>query len=296
MSITKDDECVNFEILKIENSDDNTNQYFVYSWNFKNGYGNYFINGVELSNSVKQNGCLISDDTVITYIPNTRKISHYERDGKTLSVQEYNSKPQTYDCDSSDDETLKAIANKMELSGFTPVYTKIEPIIVSYKVIGFIPKINNKFTTCSISLANKWDKNKTGVFIVNTCNIANDEYMKLSLEYKNHAKFKKIGVNEKLEYVEVNDRYLHVDQYPFKNCVNKTFINYDDAIAEEKFIRDCIRTKIEERIFTQELKPFKTLQLIDRLQFISKVKTKEECDSLISILIDDLSDYYDRIK
>ncbi len=272
------------------------NGYFAYGWNF-NSYGKYHINGSEITQTIKNNGVYFTDNDVLTFTPNQQTLSHYQRNDQTMSIQEFKAKPQTYDCDSSEEYTLRAIANKKELAGFNPVYEAIKPELLTYKIIGVIGETDNRFITCSISTDYLWREDKGGIFVVNAKNIAMDEYLKLSEAYKDHAKFEiPTGEISYLEFLKINYKYAFEGCYPFNNRLkDKVFTKIDLAINEEILIRETVKKYINRAVFKKELTDEKKIQIIDRLSIIKKLKTKKECDKLLDIIIEDLTDYKSKI-
>lgn len=252
------------------------------------GHLTFLLNGAIISNERKRDDIVINSDDKLQFLSSSKSIINYIRADETISVDEYESKPQWYDEDDSDEHVLSVIANKKELSGFEPNYKDPTPEDVELSIDGYIEDTGSKFISCTIS--GRYSKNP---ILYTTCGnrIAMDEYNILRNKHSDHAKFE-IPDRSYLRFVKINNKYAFCDSYPFcDNQYRNTYSNIDKARAEESTIRLAVRNRMDRAIFSDELSEIKSIQFLSQLKAIKKLKTKKAMDAVLSILIDDVSDY-----
>jgi hypothetical protein len=255
--------------------------------------GNGFLDGVELRDNNNRYGMVISKDSKLQYETGKYNISHYENNGITMSKEEYDSKPTYYDEDSTDEETLRAIANKKEVQGFEAVYFKSELKDYKIEVLGYIENTTSSFITCTIK--DQYASHPI-VYTVHKNRITTDEYSVLAEKYKDQAKFEKLD-RAYLRFNKVDGNFVFDDTYPFSegeyNCV---FTNLEDAQKKEEEIRILVRKAIEKHIFRKGLNDLKKTNIISYLTKVKKAKTRELANSMLDLLIDDLNEYKNNIE
>lgn len=252
----------------------------------------YYINRNMIHPELKNKGMTFKKDDVIEILPSFKEIIGYKKEDILLSVEDFKSKRTYYDSDSTEEETLRAIANRKEIEGFEPIYKEIDFEKVELDVYGNIHDTNSNFIHCGIT--DRWN-NKPLVYTLNQNAIAVDEYNKLKNKYSTHAKFDKLDRNY-IEYAQINGNYVFTNSNMFSEKRNdKLFQSLDDAITEEKLIRDAINRIVKNRIFPENIDPNKRLMILGHLRAIKKAKSKNVMDEMLQILIEDIQDYIKEI-
>lgn len=248
----------------------------------------FYVNREIIPAELKRLGMTIKESDVVEFLPRTKTLLGYEKGKVFLSVEEYKSKPQNYYQDSSEEEVLRAIANRKELKGFEPKYKEIEFEPVEIEIYGNVQDTKSYFINCGIT--GKWDKEPI-VYTLDVNKITIDEYKKVRAEFSNHAKFEDLDRNY-LRFVKINNNYCFGDRYPFTEIRNeKIFTSLNDASNEELKIRIDVRNTALKQIFPNDVNENKKIMILSHLRAIKKAKTKSVMDEMIQILINDLQDY-----
>lgn len=248
----------------------------------------FYINEELVHSELKRQGFKIKKSDVVKFLPKNKTLLGYEKGKKFLTIEEYKSKPQYYDGDSSEENVLRAIANRKELEGFEPKYKEIEFELVELEVYGSIIDTNSNFVNCGIT--GRWDKEPI-VYTLDVNKITVDEYKKIRTEFSNHAKFEDLD-RSYLRFAKINNSYCFGDRYPFTEIRNeKVFISLEKATEEEFNIRSDVRKTALRQIFPNNVNENKKIMIISHLKAIKKAKTKSTMDEMLQILISDLQDY-----
>jgi len=246
------------------------------------------LNGVIVTDSVREIGLSFSKSDKLQHLPSSKKLVEYRRGDEVMSVEDYQSKPQYYDDERSDEYVLRAIANKKELAGFEPHQEDPELEDVELEVVGYIEDTKSLFISCSV----QGQFSKAAVlYTVNPQKIAMDEYLKLMAEYGDHARFNKPDRNY-LRFVQINGEYAFNQSYPFGDYdYTKDTASLDEAKAVETEVRDMTRSAVKSSVFTKSITDEKKTQILSSLRTIKKLRTKKSMDELLSVLIKDIQEY-----
>jgi hypothetical protein len=248
----------------------------------------YLLNGNIINELVLKEGFVIDKNDKLQVISKSKELIYYKRENELMSVEEYKSKNTFYDSDSSEEETLRAIANKKKLKGYEPIYVDPKPIDVECDVVGFIIDTGSKFIESAINC--KYS-DKPVLFYTDAGEIAMDEYNKLRIKYSEHAMFE-IPDRNYLRFVKINDNFVFSHFKPFGNAdYRRSFTSLDDAKKEEAWARNEVKSIVEKNVFNKEITKTKKLQILDNLRLIKRLKTLKSKDESIDVLIKDLSDY-----
>jgi len=191
----------------------------------------------------------------------------YRRNEETMTVSEFDSKPQGYDEDSSEEEVLRAIANRKELKGFEPYYEDVLPQDVELNVVGHIKNTCSKFISCS--LKRRYDDTPV-IYKVDVLKVAMDEYLTLRTKHASHAKFAKPDRGY-LEFVQINNSYCFEDCYPFGDWnYKRIYSNLKEAQNEEENIRECVRSVVNNAVFKVDFTKIKAMNVLNQLSLVKK--------------------------
>ena len=267
----------------------NSNSYYFKLPRWDRLYNGLYINGEKINDISLEIGFTFSKDDSVGYMPSSKELLHYEKDGKILSVDEYNAMPTYYDSDTPDEDVLVRISNRKKLEGYRPVYKELTIQPYELEVIGSIESTGSDFIFPSVS-----NQTMASVYLIDANNVSLDEYSKLSKKYSSSAIFEKPD-RDYLRFTKVNKEYPFNDCYPFNERPNPViFDNLDDARKEE----DSIRSKVRERVMKciGNLSDEKRVSIISYLKNTKKAKTRESMIDMLDILIDDLSDFKDNFE
>ena len=267
----------------------NKNAYYFRLPKWDNLYEGLYINGEKKDQTSLEIGFTFSKDDRVGYMPNIREILHYEKNGKRMSKDEYNSMPTYYDSDTPDEDVLVCIANRKKLEGYKPVYKELTIQPYELEVIGSIESTGSDFILPSVS-----SQTSKPIYSIDANNISLDEYNKLSREYSSIAVFEKPDRGY-LRFVEVNKKYAFNDSYPFNELRNLLMF---DSLGDAKKEEDSIRSKVREHVIKSigNLSDEKKMSIIYYLKNTKRAKTKEIMINMIDILINDLSEFKDKFK
>lgn len=243
-----------------------------------------YINNKEVDPVVLEIGFTFSKDDSVGYMPSSKILKHYERNGEVLSIEQYNSMPTYYDSDTPDDEVLVCINNKKKLEGYKPVYEEpsIQPCEI--EVIGSTQRTGSDFIRPSIS-----NNSSECVYLLDVNEVTLDEYDKLRHKYSHTATFK-VPDRHYLRFVQVNKKFPFDDRYPFTERNNPLiFENLDDAKKEEESIREKVRQSVRNCI--GKLSDEKRVSIISYLKNTKRAKSKKAMADMIDILIEDLTEF-----
>jgi len=261
---------------------------------FLNNSNNYYLDDVEITDDQRRLDLVINKDQKFEFVSKISVVSCYVRGDETMSIEEYRSKPQRYYEDSSDEDVLRAIANKKELYGFVAKNEIQSRKKVEFEVIGSIEDTGSFFISCSIS-PSLYSK-EPSVFTLYGSNIALDEYKKLSEEYKSHATFSKLD-SKRLRYQKINGKYAFYDAKPYNDSPYiSVFTSLKSALIEEKLIRDKVRCDVKKIIFPEEISGYKCTQLISKIETLISMSVKKTKDELATLILNDLRDYESKIN
>lgn len=126
-------------------------------------YVDIFINRNEVHSELKQKGFVFKSDDIIELRPRNKTIVEYKKGKRTMTTEEFNSKRTYYDSDSTEEETLRAIANRKEVEGFEPVYKDSEFEVVELDIYGKVEDTNSDFIKCSIT--DRWSSQGASIKI-----------------------------------------------------------------------------------------------------------------------------------
>lgn len=251
-------------------------------------YHDFYINKNLIDNNAKKREIVLKKTDTLEILPRQKEIIGYKKDDSFLSVEEYKSKPTYFDSESSEEETLRAIANRKEVEGFEPVYKEIDFERVEIEIYGFIEDTNSKFIHCGIT--NRFNSNNPNVYILNENKIAVDEYNLLKDKYSSHGKFDKLDRNY-IEFAKINGNYAFSRSEFSEKRVDKLFANLETAIQFEKELRERIQKIVKSKLFPEKIQDDKRFLIISHLKSIKKAKSKLVMDEMLQILIEDLQDY-----
>lgn len=252
-----------------------------------------YINKEVVPNELKRLGMTIKESDVVEFLPRTKTLLGYEKGSVFLSIEDYKSKPQSYDRDSGEEQVLRAIANRKELEGFEPKYKEIEFEPVELEIYGNVQETNSDFILCAVT--GRWDKEPI-LYTLDVNRITIDEYKKIRTEHSNHAKFEDLDRNY-LRFAKINDSYCFGDRYPFCEIRNeKIFTSLEEATNEESKIRADVKKTALQKIFPNNIDGNKKIIILSHLKAIKKAKTKLVMDEMLQILITDLQDYQKGIE
>ena len=251
-----------------------------------NNYCTYFLNDVEtklISNLI------IPEDAVIKVRREGKILKEYRRGNEVLTKEEYQAKPQSYDSCSSEEHTLRAIANRKELEGFQPFY-ELNPIEdVNIKIVGYVEYTGSNFISSKITSC--W-RTPSIDYVLYVNLVTMDEYNILKEEYKDQGKFETPD-RRYLRFVKVNNKYAFSDGYPFGDCdYIRKYNTVEEAQAEEERVRNMVRTAVINSIFPQNtISLVKAEEILSQLKLINKLKTKLEINNALNLVIKDLDNY-----
>ena len=277
----------NKETVKAIQMDDS---YLVSIYDLNLNYKKYFVNGLRVENMTNINKLVtLSVDDKVEFINDRREVDHYQHsDGAIMSIDDYKSKNTYYDEDSDEDEVLMAIANRKALQGYEAVYKEPVKEAVEFEVIGTVENTQSDFIDCSFRLAHTAS---APIYTVYGGRIAMDEYLLLSNEYKEHAKFEKPD-RSYLRFTKINNNFVFGDTKPFgDNPYVSVFKSLPDAQAEEQSIREVVRATVKRKVFPEELTDFKASDVISKLVLIKKNTSEPETYNLLNTLISDIEQY-----
>ena len=103
----------------------NSNAYYYRQPKWDRLYKGLYINGERVDDALLEIGLTFSKDDSVGYMPNCEELLHYEKDGKILSVDDYDAMPTYYDSDTPDEDVLVRISNRKKLEGYRPVYKEL---------------------------------------------------------------------------------------------------------------------------------------------------------------------------
>jgi hypothetical protein len=279
------------KVLQIRNSD----SYVVSESTIKRNLSyniEAYLNG-EVLNNITNKKVVISSNDRLQYRRKNPVITHYQRGDEIMSIEDYNSKPTYYNDDYTDEQVLEAIANKKLLDGFEPVCVEDDLHDFEYEVVGYVEDTKSNFISCTVSY--DYIETPKVVFTVFGREIALDEYKKLSIKYKDHAKFEPLD-REYLRFVRINNNYVFGDHSPFGDWNYRSFhTNLEDAQKVEEEFRQAVRDAVTKAVFKENLTEIKNLQVLSQLKLIRKQSTKKDVFKLLDCLIEDLQEYVDNI-
>lgn len=256
-------------------------------------YIDIFINRNEVHSELKQKGFVFNSDDIIEFRPRNKTIVEYKKGKRTMTTEEFNSKRTYYDSDSTEEETLRAIANRKEVEGFEPVYKDSEFEIVELDIYGKVEDTNSDFIKCSIT--DRWSSQGASIYTLDENRISVDEYKKLKAKYSEHARFSDLDRNY-IEFAKINGNYVFTNSMFSEKRNEKVYLDLETAQQREKEIREIIQNKVKERIFPESITSEKRLMIISHLKSIKKAKSKVVMDEMLQILIDDIQDYKKQIE
>lgn len=256
-------------------------------------YHDFYINKNVIDNKAKKNEIILKKTDSIEILPRQKEVIGYKKDDSFLSLEEYKSKPTYFDSDSSEEETLRAIANRKEIEGFEPIYKEIDFETVEIEIYGFIEDTNSKFIHCGIT--DRFNSKNPNVYILNENKIAVDEYNILKDRYSSHGKFSNLDRNY-IEFAQINGSYAFTKSEFSEKRVDKLFAKLESAIQFEKELRERIRKIVKSRLFPEKIQDDKRLLIMSHLKAIKKAKSKTVMDEMLQILIEDLQDYKKQVE
>lgn len=253
----------------------------------------FYINREIIPNELKSQGITIKNNDVIEYLPKNKELIGYEKGIEFLTIDEYNSKPQNYSSESSEEKVLRAIANRKELEGFEPKYKEIDFENVEIEIYGNVQDTNSNFIHCGIT--GRWSTTPV-VYTVNQNAIAVDEYKKLRSKYSSHATFEDLERNY-IRFAKINGNYAFSDHSWLDEIRNeKIFISLEEATKHEKELRELVKKLALKKVFPEKINDNKKIILLSHLKAIKKAKTKSVMDEMLQILITDIQDYQKGIE
>lgn len=262
----------------------NKNAYYFKNNRWDRLYRGMYINGEKVDETLLEIGFTFSKDDSVEYMPSSKELLHYEKDGKILSVDEYNAMPTYYDSDTPDEDVLVCISNRKKLEDYRPVYKELTMQPYELEVIGSIESTGSDFILPSVS-----NQPMASVYLIDANSISLDEYNKLSREYSSIAVFEKPDRGY-LRFVKVNKKYAFSDCYPFNERSNPViFDKLDDARKEENSIRSKVRERVMKCI--GNLSDEKRVSIISYLKNTKRAKTRRAMIDMIDILIEDLTEF-----
>lgn len=256
-------------------------------------YHDFYLNKNLIDNNAKKHEIVFKKTDTLEILPKQKEIIGYKKDDSFLSVEEYKSKPTYFDSDSSEEETLRAIANRKEIEGFEPVYKEIDFERVEIEIYGFIEDTNSKFIHCGIT--DRFNSKNPNVYILNENKIAVDEYNLLKDKYSNHGNFDNLDRNY-IEFAKINGNYAFSRSDFSEKRADKLFAKLETAIQYEKELREKIQKIVKSRLFPEKIQDYKRLLIISHLKAIKKAKSKTVMEEMLQILIEDLQDYKKEVE
>lgn len=256
-------------------------------------YHDFYINKNLIDNKAKKHEIILKKTDSIEILPRQKEIIGYKKEDSFITVEEYKSKPTYFDSDSSEEETLRAIANRKEIDGFEPVFKEIDFEKVEVEVYGFIEDTKSKFIHCGIT--DRFNSKNPNVYILNENKIAVDEYNILKDKYSSHGKFSNLDRNY-IEFAKINGHYAFSRSDFSEKRADKLFSKLETAIQYEKELRERIRKIVKARLFPEKIQDDKRLLIMSHLKAIKKAKSKNVMDEMLQILIEDLQDYKKEVE
>lgn len=248
-------------------------------------YGRYLVNGNKM---VVTGDRVISIDDKLEYLPRNPEILEYRKGNQVMSVEEYNKLKSWYDEDSSDEDVLRAIANKKQKEGFYAVHKPHDPELVEFEIVGYTQDTGSEFISSVIS-TERWEKHPT-LFTVFGQSVVMDEYKKLAEKYSGHAKFDKPD-RPYLRFTKINGSYVFGDNRPFNDYhQRRSFTDLEGAKEYELNLRREVQSVVLSAIYPKEMTSFKRDQLISNLNMAKGLSKRAMIESIDSI-IKDLQDY-----
>lgn len=248
----------------------------------------YYLNGVELNNNIFKHGFTVSLNDKFTVKQKNKVLGSYKRGEKTISVEDYRNKHQYYYESSSEEETLRAIANRKELKGFEACYIEDEQKPVEFEVIGYVEDTGSRFISCS--LTSKFEKHPQ-LYFVDIKGAAIDEYNILSKKYESHASFE-IPEKTYLRYTKINNNYVFGDSKPFGDFkYNDAFVHLGQAKEAEHEAREAVRNVIKRVVFPEVVTKLKALNMLSNLRMLRDLDSSKAKSEALDILINDLKKY-----
>lgn len=246
----------------------------------------YFLNGIETK---LINNLIIPEDAIITVRRNGKILKEYKRGNEVLSIKEYQAKPQSYNSYSSEEHTLRALANRKELEGFEAIYEENPIEDVEIKIVGYVEYTGSNFINSQITSGYRMPSIN---YILYVNLITMDEYNNLKEEYNNQGKFETPD-RRYLRFVKVNNKYAFGDGYPFGDSdYIRKYDTLEEAQAEEQKVRNMVRTAVINSIFPQNIiSTVKAEEILAQLKIINKLKTKLEMTNALNLVIKDLTNY-----
>ena len=265
------------EVLQIEDT-----ECFLVRGGVLSRSGVFAINGVGIDSMVQEQGFVVGVKDNFTYTGPSKVLTGYRReDGAEMTIEDYKSKPRYHDEDSSDEQVLRAIANKKELEGFEPCYIDPLPVDVEFNIIGKVMDTGSVFISSSIQ--GRFSKAPV-LYTVAIQKATMDEYNKLRDKYKDQAKFE-IPDRSYLRFVQINRNYVFGDCRPFSECSDSSFSDIDKAVEAERSVREAVSKVVMKTVFPESLTGHKSQQLIDQLNIIKKASSRREMTRLLSEVI-----------
>jgi hypothetical protein len=254
-----------------------------------------YINDKEYSidelRSLKQ--ITVHENDVIEYRPTYEVTTHYVRGDETMSVDEYRKHPTGHDEDTSDEDILRAIANKKMLDGFEPVKEASPPERYTLNVVGVVCDTGSKFIKATTRLELYANTKDISYFTLYPNAIALDEYKKLAEKYSNQAHFTMPENNRGyLRFCQVNGSYLP-DNYPFaEHSRNLSYSSVQEAQDEEESIRAKVNKTINSYVFNEELTKYKAIQVANDLRRLTDPElSHESMIELSKVMYREMMDY-----
>lgn len=253
----------------------------------------YLLNGEPISSEMKKHKIVVTKKDLFERLIKSKQIIKYIKGNESMSVEDYNSKPQRYNENDPEEKVLRALANKKELNGFEPFYDFPKPEKIEFNIVGYVEDTNSKFISCSVT--DRYSSIPV-VYSVDVKGISMDEYNILKELYSDHAKFD-IPDRSYLRFVRINNKYAFGDHYPFGDFkYTKEFLNLKEAKEEESRIRNSVKSCVKNNVFNEDLTLHKKIQVLSSLKSIKKLKTKKSMDEMLSVLINDLQYYMNKTK
>lgn len=251
-----------------------------------------FINGEEFTSDSKIGLIIFLKDDNLKCRQKGEELIDYRRGDEIMSTECYRSKPQYYDEDSSDEDVLRAIANRKEFSAFEAHYEEYKPEDIELVVVGSIGNTESGFISSSIM--GKYSK-APAIYTVKTTAITLDEYKLLAKEYEFDATFEAPDRNS-LEFVKINNNYAFTRNGFSDSIKNEVHTSLSMAKEREKEIRQSVKKIVHEMVFYKTCSPVKLQMLKGCLVAIRKSKKMKTKDEMIDILIKDFAKYISQIN
>jgi hypothetical protein len=244
-----------------------------------------YLNGKRVDSN---NDLYIGPDDSLKEKLNSKTILHYKRGDITISVNEFNSKPQRRYDDDSDEEVLRKMANKKELEGFEPVYDEKEFEDVLFNITKYVIDTGSKFISCT---PRDTYQKESFVYTVHVRKAAMDEYLILAEKYATIASFEKPD-REYLRFTKINNGFAFYEGKPFSDYgYDCCFVSLDGAKAEEEAAREAVRRVVKRCVFKKEGTQFYLNSIVSKIKVAKSVATKKCCNEILSDIIKDIKDY-----